>query len=167
MTVFWPVPMVSVAATFACAPPPKVATVKGRSDPRSGQVDDLARGMMQALGIPGLSLAVVQNGDPCRTAIDRRHHLDIVDGVQAEFLGDALGDDLKDPVRRTGCILRREEEEIAFAPALRELRELSPVDQVGIRDDLRMRRLAENGAQAPHRHHTAVDQVTQHIPRAD
>jgi D-alanyl-D-alanine carboxypeptidase len=62
MTTFWPAPIVAVAATTVSAPRRKATASAVKADPRSEQVDSLVRAMMQALGIPGLSLAVVQNG---------------------------------------------------------------------------------------------------------
>jgi hypothetical protein len=41
-------------------------------------------------------------------------HLDIVEGIEAEFLRDAFRDDLEDPICRGRCIFGGEEEEIAF-----------------------------------------------------
>jgi CubicO group peptidase (beta-lactamase class C family) len=62
MTGYWTPPMAAVAAASVSAPPRKARREKPETDLRSEQVDDLVRARMKALGIPGLSLAVVQNG---------------------------------------------------------------------------------------------------------
>jgi CubicO group peptidase (beta-lactamase class C family) len=57
-------PLVLLAGGAETSPkaPPKAAKAPAKPDPNSEKVDRLVRGMMQALSIPGLSLAVVRNG---------------------------------------------------------------------------------------------------------
>jgi D-alanyl-D-alanine carboxypeptidase len=62
MTGLWSAPMVAAPARSVSASPQRAKTGRPKPDPRSAEVDVRVRAMMRALGIPGLSLAIVQNG---------------------------------------------------------------------------------------------------------
>ena len=107
--------------------------------------------------------AVIQSNHAGRPAINGRHNLDIMDGIEAKFLWNPFRDNPDDPVGCGSGIFGGEEEEVAFIPALREIRELALVDPVGICDDHRVRSLAVDRFQARDRDDPAVDQISKHI----
>ena len=108
---------------------------------------------------------LVQVRHPRLPVVHRGQHLDIVERVEAEFVRHAPGDHVHQQFGRLGRVFLDEQEEVPRVGAC--FRHQALVDAMGIADDERVGRLAENGFQADDGGHIGGDQVAQHVARAD
>jgi hypothetical protein len=100
-------------------------------------------------------------------ALHRAQHLDVANGIEAEAPGDAIADDLDHLCRPFLRLLCVDEEEVRFLARLRPFGHLAPVDAMGVDDDAALRRLPEHLGQPRHGNGAGVDDVGEHMSRAD
>lgn len=110
----------------------------------------------------------VQRLRPESAPVHWREHLPVAHGIEAEPLGDALGDDTEQPLLNfLGGVAANQIEIAVGTVGLGGFRALAGIDAMGVDDDPRGRGLTEHLGQTHGGDRSRVDQIGQHRARAN